>query len=143
MRAYMCASVPSVNTWQKYVQIVGEDSSDMTQTAIGERTGIAQSTISRWLRGTKLPTEAAQVAKFAQSYKRNPLEAFVAAGMLTEAEAGRGLSAADLDFLKSLRSKPKVADIRDRQVSRADDLERDIKSGKKAARTRNEPPRGR
>lgn len=88
-----------MTTWQKYVATI---TGDATQTAIAERTEIAQTTIGRWLNGTKAPTEAAKVAAFAQSYDRNPLEAFVAAGMLTVDQAGRGLEAHSVKLLESL-----------------------------------------
>ncbi len=88
-----------MNMWQQYVAAVAGGA---TQTAIGERTGIAQSTIGRWLNGGYVPTEAAKVAAFAQAYERNPLEAFVAAGMLTQDEAGRGLDESSVILLRSL-----------------------------------------
>lgn len=136
MRAYMCPRVTRMNTWQKYVRLITDEA---TQTAIGERTGIAQSTISRWLNATKVPTEAAQVAKFAQAYKRNPLEAFVAAGMLNQKEAGLGLKLAERKLLDSLSA---VTNIRDSQVSKASELERDLRTGTKAARRKGKPPSG-
>lgn len=85
--------------WQKYVEAV---TGGATQTAIGEATGIAQTTIGRWLRGQKAPSEAAQAAKFALAYDRNPLEAFVAAGMLSIDDAGRGLTLKERTFLVEL-----------------------------------------
>lgn len=91
--------------WSAYVRAVIGDDSQTTAEAV---TGIAQSTIGRWLRGAKAPTEAAKVAAFAQAYKRNVLEAFVAAGMLDEDDAGRGLPAKSRMFLRSL-SDPLVS----------------------------------
>jgi transcriptional regulator with XRE-family HTH domain len=82
--------------WIAYVEaLMGED----TQTQAAARTGIAQTTIGRWLNGVKAPTEAAKVAAFAQGYQRNVIEAFVAAGMLTGEQAGRGLPAKSRRFL--------------------------------------------
>ena len=86
-------------TWIRYVHaVIGDD----TQTKAGETTHLGQTTIGRWLNGTKAPTEAAKVAAFAQGYDRNVLEAFAAAGMLSEEDAGRGLPASSVMFLRSL-----------------------------------------
>lgn len=70
--------------WSEYVRkLTGSDK----QQAVEKRTGIRQSTVSRWLAGEVMPSPA-QAAKFAQAYGGNVLEAFVAAGFLTEQEAG-------------------------------------------------------
>lgn len=42
------------------------------------------------------------MAKLAQSYGRNPIEAMVAAGMLTSKDAGAALSDADRKFLQTI-----------------------------------------
>lgn len=85
--------------WIAYVAaVVGDD----TQTEAGRKTKLGQTTIGRWLNGAKQPTEAAKVAAFATGYERNVLEAFVAAGMLTEEQAGKGLPAGSRMFLRSL-----------------------------------------
>jgi len=88
-----------MNTWQTYVQIVAAGRS---QTELASQTGIAQTSISRWLSGTKRPTEAAKVAAFATALDRNVLEAFVAAGMLTVEQAGAGLDDRSLKMLATL-----------------------------------------
>lgn len=88
-----------MTTWQRYVARV---TNGATQTAIGEQSGIAQSTIGRWLNGKKAPTEAAKVAAFALAYDRNPLEAFVAAEMLSVDDAGRGLNQEERALLAGL-----------------------------------------
>lgn len=102
MRAYMAVRfclVSESNLWQAYVvRIVGDD----TQTRASERTKIGQPTIGRWINGQNIPTEAAKVAAFAQGYERNVLEAFVAAGMLTEEQAGKALPALSVMLLRSL-----------------------------------------
>lgn len=59
-----------------------------TQVAVSQKTGIDQTTISRWLRGVTTPDSPATVAHFAQCYGANVLEAFVAAAFLTREEAG-------------------------------------------------------
>lgn len=89
--------------WRAYVvRIVGDD----TQTLAAEKTKIGQPTIGRWLNGLNVPTEAAKVAAFAQGYERNVLEAFIAAGMLTEEQAGKALPAKSIMMLRSLMSDP-------------------------------------
>lgn len=72
-----------MTTWAAYVRrLIGSD----TQAAVEARAGIHQTTVSRWLKGqTPQPGEAARLA---QAYGGNVLEAFVAAGFLTEEEAG-------------------------------------------------------
>lgn len=106
------------DTWIRYVRtVIGED----TQTRAGERTQLGQTTIGRWLNGAKAPTEAAKVAAFAQGYGRNVLEAFVAAGMLSEEQAGAGLPKSSVWFLRSLSDPtdelPAVADKSDLEES--------------------------
>lgn len=108
-----------MNMWMEYVEAVTDGA---TQTAIALHTGITQSTISRWLRGDKVPTEAAQAAKFAQKYQRNPLEAFVAAGMLTIEEAGRGLDIRERTFLVELMDQSEGAGTL-RHVANRGDIE--------------------
>ena len=79
------------NLWAAYVAVVVPSGERQEDT--GKRVGQTQATISRWLNGKAAPDEAAAVAAFAKAYNRNVLEAFVAAGFITEAEAGRGLPA--------------------------------------------------
>lgn len=72
--------------WSTYVKhVVGDD----RQTEVARRTGIDQTTISRWLRpGSDAARISSQnVAKFARGYDRPVLEAFVVAGFLTADEA--------------------------------------------------------
>lgn len=59
---------------------------DATQTEAAERTGIPQATISRFLSGRRLPT-ASHAITFARAYDVNPVEAMVAAGLITDDEA--------------------------------------------------------
>lgn len=70
--------------WARYVRRI---SGGVGGSEIEKKTGIHQSNISRWLNDGTTP-QPAQAAKFAQSYDANVLEAFVAAGFLTEEEAG-------------------------------------------------------
>lgn len=74
--------------WSEYVtRVVGRD----RQVEVARKTGIDQTTISRWLnpvegRGRRISSQA--VAAFARGYGIPVLEAFVVAGFLTEEEAG-------------------------------------------------------
>jgi transcriptional regulator with XRE-family HTH domain len=62
-------------------------SSNAAQKDIASTTGIDQSSISRWQRGTTTPRAEAVVA-FARAYGRSPVEALVAAGYLSSSELG-------------------------------------------------------
>lgn len=65
--------------WQQYVSaVLGEDN----QSDAAKKTRVNQTTLGRWIRGEVRPTNAANVAAFAQDYGRNVLEAFVAAELL-------------------------------------------------------------
>ena len=78
-------------SWWEYVdRIKGGDTQDAVATAVG----VKGSTISRWKSGGVDPRHA---AAFARHYGRPVLEAFVAAGFLTPAEA-RMRPAAAPDF---------------------------------------------
>ncbi|MEV4097013.1 helix-turn-helix domain-containing protein [Streptosporangium saharense] len=68
-------------SWWEYVQRV---SGEITQAAIAERMGMSQSAVGRWQSSTPKP-EA--VRAFAHAFDRPVVEAFVAAGFLTEEEA--------------------------------------------------------
>jgi transcriptional regulator with XRE-family HTH domain len=69
--------------WARYVR---RTSGDAGGSEIEQKTGIGQSTVSRWFTGTT--PSPAHAARFAQAYGANVLGAFVAAGFLTEDEAG-------------------------------------------------------
>jgi transcriptional regulator with XRE-family HTH domain len=71
-------------TWWRYVMTV---TGNAAQKAIATATGIDQSSISRWQRGTNTPSAEAVVA-FARVYGRSPVEALVAAGYLSSTELG-------------------------------------------------------
>lgn len=111
----MHSSHPSAPLWAAYVATFGKG---LTQEQIGSRAGVNQATVGRWLGGKKAPTEAATVAALAVAFDRNPLEAFVAAGFLSEEEAGRGLEDDSREVLEFLRTfvRP-VDDLRDRAFS--------------------------
>ena len=71
-------------TWWRYVALL---TGDAPQKDIAAATGIDQSSISRWQRGTITPRAEAVVA-LARAYGRSPVEALVAAGYLTSDELG-------------------------------------------------------
>jgi transcriptional regulator with XRE-family HTH domain len=77
------APVAQVSWWQYVVTVTG----DAAQKEIAAATGIDQSSISRWQRGTNNPRAEAVVA-LARAYGRSPVEALVAAGYLTSDELG-------------------------------------------------------
>jgi transcriptional regulator with XRE-family HTH domain len=69
--------------WQYVVTVTG----NATQKDIAATTGIDQSSISRWQRGTNTPHAKAAIA-LARVYSRSPVEALVAAGYLSSSELG-------------------------------------------------------
>lgn len=72
--------------WREYVaQVIGTD----RQMQVARRTGVDQTTISRWLspNPTTLNITPRAVATFARGYGVPVLQAFVVAGFLTEEEA--------------------------------------------------------
>lgn len=100
--------------WQQYVSaVLGEDN----QSDAAKKTRVNQTTLGRWIRGEVRPTNAANVAAFAQDYGRNVLEAFVAAELLDEASASKGLSDLDRAFLRKMRRR--VSSGADAVVTRA------------------------
>jgi transcriptional regulator with XRE-family HTH domain len=76
--------VPGEAMWWRYVMTV---TGDAVQKDIAAATGIDQSSISRWQRGTNTPRAEAVVA-LARAYGRSPVEALVAAGYLSSSELG-------------------------------------------------------
>lgn len=74
-------------TWRDYVrQVIGDD----RQVDVARKTGVDQTTISRWLNPDPDKTRRISersVADFARGYGRPVLEAFVVAELLTEEEA--------------------------------------------------------
>src|SRR4051794_24753341 len=73
------------NSWTEYVMTIIEPGE--RQIDIARRTGIDQTTVSRWLNGESRAITPASVSKFARGYGRPVLEAFVVAGFLTGDEA--------------------------------------------------------
>jgi transcriptional regulator with XRE-family HTH domain len=75
--------VPETTWWRYVVTVTG----NAAQKDIAAATGIDQSSISRWQRGTNTPRAEAAVA-LARAYGRSPVEALVAAGYLSSTELG-------------------------------------------------------
>ena len=96
--------------WSRYVNLVAGhlETGSAIARHIKEKTGMgpSQPTVSRWMNGTYVPDKPAEVANFARAFRRDVLEAFVAAGMLTLTEASRGLSKESMGFLASLNNAP-------------------------------------
>lgn len=70
--------------WAEYVQRVAPGKN---QSEIAELAGVDQTGVSRWLSGRTVP-RVESVIRFARSLGRSPVEAMVAAGYITPAEAG-------------------------------------------------------
>jgi transcriptional regulator with XRE-family HTH domain len=72
------------DTWVAYVRhTVGDDS----QSIIARKTGIDQTTVSRWYSGERRALTIGSVTRFARGYKRPVLEALVQAGLITAKDA--------------------------------------------------------
>ncbi len=108
-------------TWWRYV---GTVTGHTAQKDIAAATGIDQSSISRWQRGTNTPRAEAVVA-FARAYGRSPVEALVAADYLSSTELGvvelttltGDLSGASIDSLLSeIRRRVLAATVQDGQA---------------------------
>lgn len=102
--------------WSEYVAlVVGTD----RQTDAAHKTGIDQTTISRWLKPetSSMRRTSQSVRAFARGYGRPVLEAFVVAGFLTEDEAGVQIDTA-LPDLGSVASHDLIAEL-DRRLNSA------------------------
>lgn len=73
-------------SWWAYVVL---HAGTTNQSEIGRRIGRDQSSLNKWPQGAKPRVES--VRAFAEAYDRPILEAFVAAGILSEEEARQGL----------------------------------------------------
>lgn len=84
----MNACIIGLMQWSEYVRsVIGDD----RQVDVARKTGVDQTTISRWLNpeeGTTRRISSQSVAAFARGYGVPVLYAFVMAGFLTEDEAG-------------------------------------------------------
>lgn len=77
-------AAPPEHTWWQYVVAI---TGGAAQKDIAAVTGLDQSSISRWQRGTNTP-RAEAVVTLARAYRRSPVEALVAAGYLSSSEVG-------------------------------------------------------
>jgi transcriptional regulator with XRE-family HTH domain len=72
----------TTNTWPLYLSAITDG---QPGARIAERTGLPESTISRWL-SDKAEPRPKQVVAVARAYGQNPVEALIAAGYLGEGE---------------------------------------------------------
>lgn len=101
-------------TWWGYVMSTARGA---RQDDIAKKTKITAPTVSRWRTGTPSPEAA---ARFARAYGRPVLEAFVAAGFLTAAEAKARPAIAP--GVETWTNEQLLAEIRRRlELARADD----------------------
>jgi len=76
--------MPETNSWSRYIaSTCGAD----LNTAIARKAGVDPVTISRWRTGSHSP-KPRQVVDYARAYGQSPISALIAAGYLTESEAG-------------------------------------------------------
>jgi hypothetical protein len=96
--------------WSRYVAVMsrglgrGSAISRLIRERLGE--GPSQPTVDRWLAGTIMPTGGREVAQFARAFGRPPLEAMVAAGILSLDEARTGLPDSSVRLLLDLDERP-------------------------------------
>lgn len=83
----------------------------MTQAEIAALAGVDQTGVSRWLSGSSVPRVESAI-RFARGLGRPPVEALVAAGYLTRAEAG--LSPDMQISVRALSTEDLLAEIRRR-----------------------------
>jgi transcriptional regulator with XRE-family HTH domain len=84
----------TTNTWPLYLSAITDG---QPGARIAERTGIPESTISRWL-SDKAEPRPKQVVAVARAYGQNPVEALVAAGYLEEGEIDVASKPTDLSL---------------------------------------------
>jgi len=101
-------------SWWSYVQRIARDAQ---QAEIAEAAGVTAPTVSRWSTG-KQGIDPKAAAQFARTYRRPVLEAFVAAGFLTEKEAKA--RPAVTPTLDSWSDDDLIAEIRRRLTERVD-----------------------
>ena len=70
--------------WSLYVRRIA---GGLNQVQIAEKAGLSQTNIGKWLRGEPGAPRAESVIAFARAFDQPPIEALVAAGYLTAAEA--------------------------------------------------------
>lgn len=124
--------------WWSYVERVGKGAS---QKVIAEESGVDAGALSRWKTG-QTPRPSAELAiQFARAYGRPPTEALVAAGFITEEEAGQAIEVHS--GLTEASSDDLIREVRNRMEDRSAD---ESKSGlripqKRTAAARNSAER--
>lgn len=95
------------NPWWDYVEMISDRAQ---QKDVATATGIDASTVSRWSSGKQAPSPK-QVVTLARAYRRSPLEGLIAAGFLSQDEAGvtvvtaRAEDLTPLQLVEALREK--------------------------------------
>lgn len=82
MRTIRYAVPMSTTTWWDYLQKITDGASNVE---VARKVGFHESNMSKWSRGQKPDVEF--VVKIAHAYRVNVLEALVAAGVITSADA--------------------------------------------------------
>lgn len=72
--------MPVIETWPEYVRRVTRGHS---QAQIAAKTGVAESNISRWMRGTHGQPKPENVLALAKAFDQPPIEALIAAGYVS------------------------------------------------------------
>lgn len=98
-------------SWGRYVT---EHSRGEVNRLIAAKVDVTESNVSRWKSGQTKAPAADAVARFARAYGRPVLEAFIAAGFLTEAEAGAKPEAPAGPVLNSLTDEQLLDEVRAR-----------------------------
>lgn len=75
----------AVESWSQYVSRVA---GTYTQIQIAKKSGLSQASVGAWLRGEPGVPRAESVITFARAFNQSPIAALVAAGYLTDEEAG-------------------------------------------------------
>ena len=118
-------------TWWEYVV---NASGTTVQKEMAAATGISETAFSRWKKGTN-KAEAPMVITFARAYRKSPVEALVAAGILAANDIVEGVVEIQADP-STLDDDALLAEIRKRMRKPADNVVRRADWGKA------DPPRG-
>lgn len=121
-RIYACAM--NNPTWWAYVKHLSGPDAPVQK--IADAAGVSGPQVSRWKTGENAP-RAEAVIRFARAYDRPPLEALVAAGFVTPAEA----RATTIEVSRPLSNAELVDEIRSRLLAgeSAGDADVDVSGG--------------
>lgn len=122
----MAATIHGMTWWEYVRHIAGTE----VQTAIADRTGIAQATISRWKLGRQ-SVDAPNAVAVARAFGRPATEALVVAGFLTEEEVDAQVTISRIEE----PSNDELLDLLARRLRR--DREEGEGSGQQPAATNN------